>query len=546
LLVLQSSLAYAQQNAPFIEVLEVRVTNVDVVVTDKDGNPVTGMKPADFEIYEEGKKQDITHFAEFGSHGSSAVLLPESGGEPAEVEVPVEPRKFIFYFDDSNLTLKNRKDIFAGVRKFVAENVRGGDRVMLVAWQSELKIHVPWTSDLGALDAALDKMVGSTVMAPLQALKIQTERLMSKLLEEPDTRWSEIEFAARGYADAYQHDVTMSANAMTRLLASLSGVDGKKVLVVATETLPTFAGAEIFAHLENIRQGVSSNPTSQMFRAARGGTALTNMSRYNLQPVLDLLVRAANATGVTVYGINPKGTSGSPSGKVEQQMPREMELEFAENDQVLAGIHQLTTRTGGTAMIGAHADMALARVGRDLDAYYSLGYRSKPGLAAERKIEVRAKRPGVHVRTRTNIYYRSLEKEMADRVIANHLQSELPNELGVSLESDPVTSASGRPLVPVRVVIPVNMLTLLPDGKGNVSGGFSVFTCTGDGAGGTSGVNVQSQAIHFTAEQAAQMKGRRIGFAIQVPIEKGRHSISIGVVDHVSQGQGFATMKAAL
>jgi hypothetical protein len=197
-------------------------------------------------------------------------------------------------------------------------------------------------------------------------------------------------------------------------------------------------------------------------------------------------------------------------------------------------------------MIGAHADKALARVGRDLAAYYSLGYRSKPGPAAERRIEVRTKRPGVHVRARTHIYYRSLEKEMADRVIANHLQNELSNELGVSLESDPITSAGGRQLLPVRVVIPVNMLTLMPDGKGNMSGGFSVFTCTGDGSGATSGVNMQSQAIHFTAAQAAQMKGRRIGFAIQVPIEKGRHSISIGVVDHVSQGQGFATMKASL
>jgi len=129
---------------------------------------------------------------------------------------------------------------------------------------------------------------------------------------------------------------------------------------------------------------------------------------------------------------------------------------------------------------------------------------------------------------------------------ANHLQSELRNELGVSLEADKISSDGSRQLLPVRVIIPVNMLTLLPDGKGNMTGGFSVFTCSGDGAGGTSGVNVQSQALNFTAEQAAQMKGRRIGFAIQVPIEKGRHQISVGVVDHVSQGQGFATLKAAL
>jgi hypothetical protein len=59
-------------------------------------------------------------------------------------------------------------------------------------------------------------------------------------------------------------------------------------------------------------------------------------------------------------------------------------------------------------------------------------------------------------------------------------------------------------------------------------------------------VNVQSQAISFTAEQAAQMKGRRIGFAIQVPLEKGRDRISVGVLDHVSHEQGFATLKTVL
>jgi S-adenosylmethionine hydrolase len=35
---------------------------VDVTVTDKEGNVVTNLKPEDFEVYENGKKQDITNF----------------------------------------------------------------------------------------------------------------------------------------------------------------------------------------------------------------------------------------------------------------------------------------------------------------------------------------------------------------------------------------------------------------------------------------------------------------------------------------------------
>jgi len=552
LLFLQVSFLHAQQQpAPFVEVLEVGLTNVDVVATDKSGQPVTGLKPSDFEILEEGKPQPITHFAEVGGSGSSAILLPE--GTVREMAAPPAARKFILFIDDGNLTMENRRSIFPAMQKFITTNFREGDRAMLVTWRNELKVRLPWSADAAAISAALDALQKEGSGAPaLQVQKQQAERLMTKMEEEarePDNKlaplWSELENAARAYADGAKIDFTQSTNALVRLLSSLTGVDGKKVLVMATEALPTMAGAELFAHLDNLRTMVLNNPTSTMRAEARNGSAITDLSRYNLQPTLEILIRAANASGVTVYGVNPKGLGGGVSGKVEQVNTRESNLEFARDDQALGGINLLAKRTGGVAMIGAPADMALERVSRDLNAYYSLGYKSVAGAAPERKIEVRSKKPGVVVRARTNVFYRSLEREMADRVIANHLQGAPSNELGVSLQADQLVSDGLRPILPVRVVIPIDMLTLLPDGNGGVTGGFSVFTCSSDGSGDTSGVNVQSHALAFNAEQAAQMKGRRIGFAIQVPLEKGRDRISIGVLDHVSHEQGFVTMKAA-
>ena len=182
---------------------------------------------------------------------------------------------------------------------------------------------------------------------------------------------------------------------------------------------------------------------------------------------------------------------------------------------------------------------------QDLGSYYSIGYRARPGKSPDRKVEVRAKRPGLSVRYRTSIYYRSLETEMADHVIANHLQNEVTNELGIALQTDPVTSDAGHRLLPMRVVIPADSLTLFPDAEGNMTGGFSVFISTGDGDGAAGGINVQSQQIKWPADQATQMKGRRIGFAVQVPMDKNPKQISVGVVDHISQVQGFALAKIA-
>ncbi len=547
------SLLRAQDPVPYVEVMEVGLTNVDVVVTDRDGNPVTGLKPADFEVYESGKRQEISHFSEVGSKGTSAMLLAE-GGVPRETPAAPIVRKFIFYIDDSSLSLENRRTIFPAVRKFLATNLRAGDQAMLVTWNRELKVRKRWTANLAAIDAALETLAGEVSSAAyLQGEKQRAERLISKMDEEANEtgsvlrpQWLELENAARSYAEAYRNDLTHSTNALVRLLGSLAGVEGKKVLVFATDSLPTLAGAELFEHLENIRNASLLTETSYLREGAYSGSKITNLSRYNVQPMIDTLARAANATGVTVYGLNPKGLGGPASGKTEQQMPRASNVEFAASEQAFAGITILSNRTGGMALVGAPAELALERLGRDLNAYYSLGYRSTPSVSPERKVEVQAKRAGLHVRARTDVYYRSLEREMADRVIANHLQILPANELGVSLEADRVVSDGLRPLLPVRVVIPVDMLTLLPDGKGGVTGGFSVFTCTSDGSGTTSGVNVQKHALNFNAEQAEQMKGRRIGFSIQVPLEQGRHQISVGVIDHVSHEQGFVRLKAQL
>jgi VWFA-related protein len=545
-------IARAQQTATFGEVLEVGLTNVDFVATDSKGNPIPGLKAPDFEIYEDGKRQEITNFSEFSGDGSSATVLGE-GGTAQETPMAPAARKFIFYIDDSSLTMENRRAVLPAVRKFVSTQLRPGDEAMLVSWNRVLKVRVPWTADTAAVDSALVALEGEASSSSLFMVERQrAERLMTKLAQEAGYGgplapiWEDLVNTARSYAETRRIDVMQSTNALTRLLASLTGVDGKKILVIATDDLPTLVGADLFQHLENMRAEAALNPTSRFAVGARMNSANTDMSRYNMEQTIDTLARAANATGVTVYGINPKGLGGPAEGKAGLQMPTEMNLEFARNNQSLAGINMLANRTGGVALVGAPADMALERVSRDLNAYYSLAYRSTSGKSPERKIEVRSTRPGVKVRSRTNVYHRSLEREMADRVIANHLQSSVANPLGISLEADRLVSDGLRPILPVRVVIPMDELTLLPDGKGGVTGGFSVFTCSSDGAGGTSGVNVQSHAINFNTEQAAKMKGRRIGFAIQVPLENGRDRISIGVVDHVSQEQGFVTMKAAL
>src|SRR6185369_184111 len=81
------AIASAQQK--LVESIEVRVTNVDVVVTDKAGNPIVGLNKDDFEIFENGKPQAITNFYEV--RPESVNVAPESAPDDASL-APAEVR----------------------------------------------------------------------------------------------------------------------------------------------------------------------------------------------------------------------------------------------------------------------------------------------------------------------------------------------------------------------------------------------------------------------------------------------------------------------
>src|SRR6266513_2107856 len=113
---------------------QVEVVTVDVVVTDKKGVPITGLKKEDFVVTEEDAPQAITSF--------DAVELPAT----ASAVTPTRPRvstnldreshngrSFVILFDDIHLSPFSAQRAKAAVAQFLRTGVREGDRVSLVA-----------------------------------------------------------------------------------------------------------------------------------------------------------------------------------------------------------------------------------------------------------------------------------------------------------------------------------------------------------------------------------------------------------------------------
>ena len=74
--------AFAQQQAPLTERIEVSVVNVDVSVSGADGQPVPGLSRDDFEVLDDGRRQQITNF--YAVSGGP----PPSAASPARAPVP--------------------------------------------------------------------------------------------------------------------------------------------------------------------------------------------------------------------------------------------------------------------------------------------------------------------------------------------------------------------------------------------------------------------------------------------------------------------------
>src|SRR3954454_6165926 len=64
-----------------VETLDIRVINLDVVVTDRKGNPVHGLKKSDFEIIENGMAKPLSNFYEVAGNKavSNEEVAPEAG-----------------------------------------------------------------------------------------------------------------------------------------------------------------------------------------------------------------------------------------------------------------------------------------------------------------------------------------------------------------------------------------------------------------------------------------------------------------------------------
>jgi VWFA-related protein len=519
-----------------VESIDVRVINVDVVVTDKKGSVITGLNKDDFEIFENGVPKAISNFYAIEGGKPTEVEPPapapaptSTAPAPAREELPDNlKRRIIFYIDNLSMAPFNRNRVFKSMKEFAKSAMRPGDEAMIATFNRSMKVRVPFTRDPVQIEQMLDSIAGESAMGTTNT----SERKQVQDRIKETNSYDEALASARTYAQSVEHDLRQSAESLNGLMTTLAGVEGKKVLVLASEGFPMQPGREVFQYIDEV-----ANTKNWRF----SGTILEGMS-FDSTSLIQSIARTANANGITMYTVHAAGLSGGNEMSAENASPTPVSVSQAIISNTTDSMRLMADMTGGLASIQTNNFVqAFRNIERDLSTYYSLGYRaSTERVDRQRQLTVRVKNKNYVARARQTFVEKSTFAEMNDKVIANLLYKTKQNDLKILVRLGSPVETDELYRVPLEIQIPMDSLTLLPQGDDQYVGGFDVYVAVANKDGDMSDVSRKTHQIRVPTTDLARSRGKYYAYSIDLLMEKGLNKISIGVVDDVTNVSGFA------
>ncbi|MCU1228918.1 MAG: hypothetical protein JWO97_1802 [Acidobacteria bacterium] len=529
----------ASEVPKLVDTLEVKVINVDVVVTDKKGNTIKGLTKDDFEVLENGVPKAISNFYEVEPRPlTAASTTPAAPGAAPAPPVKPEPvpehmkRRIIFFIDNLSLAPFNRNRVFKDMKLFVTNVMRPGDEAMIATFNRSLKVRVPFTRDTTQLIQTFDVIAGESGLG----LNNRSDMRDTQGHIKEARSYDEALAAARSYSQSIEHDLRQSVTSIVGLMQTLAGVEGKKVLVLASEGFPIQPGREMFEYLEELQRERSG--------WGQGSTFIEGM-HFDASDLIRSIGRAANANDITMYAIHAGGlAAGSESGSAENAAPTSFAVSQAALSNSTESLRMLADMTGGLASVQTNNFAnAFVRIQRDLDSYYSLGYRAgTERVDRQRSLQVRVKNKAYTARARQTFVEKSPVAEMSDRVIANLLYRTKANDMQILMKISTPRATEDRDFysVPIELQIPMEKLTLIPQGETAYAGGFTVYVAVANKDGDMSDVQRKSHQIHVDAADMKSLGGKHYTYTLDLLMERGLNKVSVGVIDDVSNETGFA------
>lgn len=152
--------------------INVNLVQVDAVVTDGKGKPVTDLSADDFEIRQDGKPQAITNFAYVNVRDRSiksapaATVIPAKNVRPSTPAPPPPPpavlrpeqirRTVAIVIDDLALSFDSTVHVREALKEWVDKEMQPGDLVAIIRTSAGMGSLQQFSADKRLLSAAID------------------------------------------------------------------------------------------------------------------------------------------------------------------------------------------------------------------------------------------------------------------------------------------------------------------------------------------------------------------------------------------------------
>jgi VWFA-related protein len=366
----------------------------DVIARNNRDQFVADLTKNDFEIYEDGVKQEITSLTLVHGGRVHNLAAPPAPAQQDGIILPVSrPRNdtagriFLIIVDDLHLDFRNTgriRDLFKRIAKTL---VHEGDMFSIVS-TGPSSLAIDPTYDLKVLDESIKRITGNG-LKPADIIQ------GAEGADGP----SEVRYRAHvAFSTAYD------------MLTQMEKINNRRKAVIWVSNGFDF---NPFAESRLGEDPVFGGRFGQTREEGRQQQGMTNQNQFadaDLARELAELTRTANRANATLYTIDPRGLVAGAD--LDEQLDP---VEFGEHiRKTQDSLRVLAEQTGGIAVVNQNNfDKALKRIDAETSDYYMLGYSSTnpDPLKRTRKIEVKvANRPGVNVWSRTSYSLRQLPK----------------------------------------------------------------------------------------------------------------------------------------
>ena len=492
-----------------------RVVLLDVLVTDKAGKPVRGLKAGDFTVLEDGKPQPVRNFEEHGPdmNAPNRAVAPDLPPNTYTnyVTTPEPGAINILLFDTLNTHRQGlvlaRQELLQYLSKLPSDS-----RFALFTLDWQLHLVQGFTDDAGELIAAAQQLsssphpmynnargVSAAIGEAREAL-LKSPRMYQKMVE---TLWSEQE----GKEES-RMSVTMEA--LNQLARSVAIFPGRKNLIWISGGVPFDA--------------TSTDP--QMQKTA----TLLAATQVSVYPIDVGGVRYLGADGST----RSSEMFGRYGGSYDETSGQYQEL--LDTHQTMTS---LATLTGGTAYLNRN-DLA-GEISDSIDSgshYYTLLYRPRNDNwnGRFRRIAVKASPPNVKIHCRAGYYAvpDPLASPNIDRTFSLAMQPTSP--VSTTLIMKALVVPPEEPEQPTRIDLLVDVhalsLTQLADHRSVPDVMFAAEVWDAAGKPGGSVSTRYRRAVSPGQLESLMRTGLRSHQEMQ--LRPGTYQLRLGVVDRLS------------